>query len=350
MVLKTSNSIAGKTSIYAIAGLAILGVVAALAGSYVWMSRTSPSKAAGPLENVTIATNTEYAGSCPILVAQKQGYFENEGINLAIQPYTTGKRALDAALQGQANLATVADVPIMFAVMNGQPLSIIATIFTAERDHGIVARKDKGIDTPASLKGKRIGVTPGSSGHFLLDAFLNRQKLAAKDVTVVGLKPEDLSGAMAQGTIDAAATWEPFLGTLLAQLAGNGTIFYGEGVYDLLFNIAGNRDYVSSHPETMKKVLKALVRGGRFCKESPQAAREIIAKIMKTDAMKFNDLWPSFRFNVFLDQGLVLALEDQTRWAIKNKLVGKGEIPNYLDYIYLDGLLAVAPAAVTVIH
>jgi len=51
-----------------------------------------------------------------------------------------------------------------------------------------------------------------------------------------------------------------------------------------------------------------------------------------------------------LDQSLVLALEDEARWAIKNKLTSKTKVPNYLNHIHLDALKSVAPSAVTIIH
>ena len=348
MTQKTPKGYMGKTSIYTIAGLLV--TAALLAGAYAWFARTSPSQTAGPLEQVTIAINTEYAGSCPIFVAQEKGYFPNEGILAVIQPHTTGKAALEAVLQGQAHLGTSADLPIMFAALNGRPVSVVATIFSTEKDHGIVARRDRGIVAPASLKGKRIGVTLGTSGHFLLDAFLNRQKLSPSEVKTLNLKPEDLSAALLQGKVDAVATWEPFLSTSLAQLGGNGTIFPGEGVYNVLFNVSGTLDYVSKHPDTMKKFLRALIRGARFCGEAPDAARQIAARAMKTDSARLTELWPSYRFNVVLDQGLVLALEDQSRWAIKNKLTDRTAMPNYLDYVHLDALRSVTPSAVTIIH
>jgi NitT/TauT family transport system substrate-binding protein len=348
MAQKTPKGYRGKISIYTIAGLLV--TAALLAGGYAWFARTSPSQTAGPLEQVTIAINTEYAGSCPIFVAQEKGYFPSEGILAVIQPHTTGKAALEAVLRGQAHLGTSADLPIMFAVVNGRPVSVVATIFSTEKDHGIVARRDRGIVAPASLKGKRIGVTLGTSGHFLLDAFLNRQKLSPSEVKTLNLKPEELSAALAQGDVDAVATWEPFLSASLAQLRGNGTIFPGEGVYNVLFNVSGTLDYVRKHPDAMKKFLRALIRGARFCEEAPDAAREIAAKAMKTDLAKLKELWPSYRFNVVLDQGLILALEDQTRWAIKNKLTSRTDMPNYLNHIYLDAVREVAPAAVTVIH
>jgi NitT/TauT family transport system substrate-binding protein len=321
-----------------------------LAGAYVWITWTSPPSQAAPLEQVTIASNTAYAGSCPIIVAQEKGYFASEGILAIVQPHSSGKAAMEAVLQGRANLGTVADIPIMFAAMNNRPITVISTIFKTERDHGIVGRRDKGVVTSASLKGKRIGVTLNTSGHFALDALLIRQKLSPDEVTVRNYKPEELSIALVQGDVDAVATWEPFLDASLTKLGSNGVIFYGQDVYTILYNVAGMRDYVVSHPETIKKVLRALTHGARFCSEEPDAARELVAAVIEIDATKLKASWPSYQFNIALDQSLILALEDESRWAIKNKLTSRTEMPNYLNYIYLDGLEAVMPSAVTIIH
>lgn len=330
---------------YLTAGLLVLAA-ALLAAGYGWRATSRP---AGPLEHVTIA-NTAYAGTCPVLVAQRLGHFEDEGLRVTLRPYTTGKAALDAMLKGDADLATSAELPIVFAAIREQPVTVIATILVAEKDYGIVARRDRGIATPAELKGRRIGVTVNTSGHFVLDAFLNRQKLTTGDVEVRDFKPEELAGAMARGDIDAASTWEPYLNGLREQLGDNGAAFSVADVYDSLYNLSGSRDYVVKHPVAIRKVLRALIRGGRYCKESPQAASEIVAANIEADAATLRALWPSYRFGVRLDQSLLLALEDQTRWAMKNGLAEGARMPNYLNHMYMDGLEAVAPAVVTMMH
>lgn len=335
-----------KIFIYAAAGVVIL--VAAAAGLYLWRGRAI-SASARPLESLTIAT-TAYPGTCPILVGQEKGYFENEGLRVAIQLYTTGRAAMDATLQGKASLGTSADLPIMFAGLENLPVLVVGTISTIDTDHGIVARGDRGISAPENLKGKRIGVTLTTSGHFALDAFLNRYKLAPTDIVKVPLKPEDMTAAMAKGQIDAASTWEPHLDALRAQLGASAVSFSYEGVYESVYNLSGARNYVLSHPDTVKKVLRALVRAGRFCEESPVAAREITAQKIGADAAKLKDLWPIYRFRLTLDQSLLLALEDEARWAMKNKLTDRADMPNYLSQMYLDGLQTVTPAAITVIH
>lgn len=350
MVIRKSEGGYKRTAyIAALAGLAIL-VAATLSINYAGGLLTNVTSPAGPLEQITIATNTSYAGTCPIIVAQEKGYFVKEGINAVVQAHFSGKASMEAVFQGQANLGTVADIPIMFAGMNSRPVAVIATIFKTEKDHGIVGRRDRGVSTPASLKGKRIGVALSTSAHFTLEAFLNRQKLAANEVTMQNYKPEELTKALEQGEVDAVATWEPFMDTLMTRLGSNGVVFYGEDVYESLYNVVGMRDFIANRPETIKKVLRALAQGVRFCRDSPDAARELVSGIVKSDTRYMKAAWPSYRFAVALDQGLILALEDEARWAIKNKLTSNTDVPNYLNYIYLDGLEAVNPSAVTITH
>ena len=332
------------------ARLAVIALLLALVAVAIWQFHARPAAPSGPVEVLRLAVNAEYVGSCPVLAAHGQGHFAREGIDARLQPYSSGKASMEAVLQGKADLGTVSDIPVVLASLKKQSVVIIASIFEAERDHGIVGRLDRGVSTPASLKGKRIGVTLGTSGQFTLDAFLNRQKLLPAEVTLRNYAPEQLAGALARGEVDAAAGWEPFLTGMTHAIAGKAAIFYGEDVYAGLFNVAGTGDYVRGHPATVRKVLRALIAGARFCQDEPDAARALFAKASASETARLQAAWHGYRFGVVLDQGLLLALEDEARWAIRNRLAEHGDMPNFLDTVYLDGLEAVAPSAVTVIH
>ena len=332
------------------ARLAVIALLLALVAVAIWQFNARPAAPPGPVEVLRLAVNAEYVGSCPVLAAHGQGHFAREGIDARLQPYSSGKASMEAVLQGKADLGTVSDIPVVLASLQNQSVVIIASIFEAERDHGIVGRLDRGVSTPASLKGKRIGVTLNTSGHFTLDAFLNRQKLLPAEVTLRNYAPEQLAGALARGEVDAAAGWEPFLTGMTHAIAGKAAIFYGEDVYAGLFNVAGTGDFVRSHPATVRKVLRALLAGARFCRDEPDAARALFTTVSASEAARLQAAWHGYQFGIVLDQGLLLALEDEARWAIKNRLAERGTMPNFLDAVYLDGLEAVAPSAVTVIH
>ena len=138
------------------------------------------NKPAGPPEKVTIAYATApYTVLADI--AQAQGYFKLEGLEVTPHFHVTGKAALDEVLAGKADFATVADTPLMFSIMNGHQISIIATIQSSNKNNGIVARKDRGISTPQDLKGKKLGVSLGTISEFFADAFLASHSMARED-------------------------------------------------------------------------------------------------------------------------------------------------------------------------
>ena len=59
-------------------------------------------------------------------------------------------------------------------------------------------------------------------------------------------------------------------------------------------------------------------------------------------------IWPHHQFYLTLDQSLITAMEDEARWMIANKLTTEKQVPNFLDYIYTDGLKAIKPGAVRI--
>ena len=59
---------------------------------------------------------------------------------------------------------------------------------------------------------------------------------------------------------------------------------------------------------------------------------------------------PEHQFSLSLDQSLITAMEDEARWMIKNYLTTEKKVPDFLNYIYADGLKAVKPEAVNIIR
>ena len=110
------------------------------------------------------------------------------------------------------------------------------------------------------------------------------------------------------------------------------------------------QDYTKKHPETIKKVLRALIKAETFEKQNPGEARRLVADFIKVDKVLLDEIWPTFSTKITLDQALLVDLEDQTRWALKERLTARKDMPNYLDFIYIEGLLAVKPAAVRILR
>jgi ABC-type nitrate/sulfonate/bicarbonate transport system substrate-binding protein len=326
----------------------ISGIVLLPACLFLSVSCQRPEKQASPPEKITIAYTANFN---PVLVhiAFAKGFFKEEGLDATPQPHAFGKPALQAILEGKADIATTADTPIMFAVMDGRKIAILATIQTAGRNEGIVARRDRGISKPSDLKGKTIGATRGTTSDFFTETFLIVHGIGRKQVTIIDLKPDEMAAALATGKLDAAATWHPTLAQLQKGLGTQGLIFYGETIYTEAFCVVAGQDFIKQHPGAVRKFLRALIKAEAFVKQHPEEARRLVTEFIKADKALLDEIWDIYNFRVTLDQPLLVSLEEQTRWAIKNRLTQRREMPNYLDFIDADSLRAVKPEVVRII-
>jgi sulfonate transport system substrate-binding protein len=307
------------------------------------------NQSAGPLEKVTIACGPPPYNTL-MDIALAEGYIRREGLDATPHFYSTGKAALDEVLEGKADFATVAETPVMFAVIKGNKISIIATIERSNKSNAILARRDKGVHTPQDLIGKRIAVTLGTIGEYFLDAFLATHDMLRKDVHVVDMKPEKMPAALIEGVVDAASIFPPFTNQAGEKLGKNGVTFSEEDIYTQTLNLVATQEQIRRNPARVKKVLRALVEAEEFAAQDPPKAQDSVAAFRQTDKTTLGAVWGSYTFEVSLDQSLVLELEDESQWAIRNGLTGATKVPNYLNFIYLDGLAAVNPSAVRIVR
>src|SRR5208283_5243276 len=124
------------------------------------------------------------------------------------QVHPFGKIALNAVVEGKADLGTVADTPIVFTVMNGQKIAILATTQTSNRNEAIIARRDRGIAKPADLKGKKIGVPFGTHADFFTDIFLIAHGIDREKVKTIDIKPDEIATALVTGRVDAVSIFD----------------------------------------------------------------------------------------------------------------------------------------------
>ena len=281
-----------------------------------------------------------------ILVAVKKGYFSDEGLDVQVLPQSFGKAALQAMVEGKADFATTAETPIMFSILRGERIFVIANVETSTANDAVIARVDAGIAKPADLKGKRIGFLQGTTIDFFLDSFLTAQGLTRQDITPVPLKPDEMLDALLEKKADAVAAWNYPLTQIKRRLGAQAVTFYDRQIYTEHFNIAAMQDFVRKNPQSVTALLRGLVRAEAFVTSHANEAQDIVSEAIKVDKDLVKEVWDVMSYQVRLDQNLTITLEDETRWAMKNKLVDQAMMPNYLSYIYVDGLKAVKPGAV----
>jgi NitT/TauT family transport system substrate-binding protein len=206
---------------------------------------------------------------------------------------------------------------------------------------------------PANLKGKRIGVTDGTTSALVADMVLTAAGLSRDDVHLIDLPPDAMVVAMSKGELDAASTWQPFLSAMQKDLGPRGLTFDGfdvQGLFSLTVNLTARPEFIETHPETVRRMLRAIMKSVDFMKANPDEARRMAAAHSKVDEALMRDLWRGYRFGVRLNQTLPIALEGVSRWAIQNRLTATKEVPNYAKFIDPRPLQSVNPGAVSLIR
>ena len=108
-------------------------------------------------------------------------------------------------------------------------------------------------------------------------------------------------------------------------------------------------DYIKRKPAVLEKLLRALAQAADYLKRQPEAGRAIIAQRLKVSLADLQSDKVPIDLEPHLDQALLLAMEDQARWMIDNKLTDQTRVPYFLDYIDAKPLARVDPKAVRII-
>jgi len=153
----------------------------------------------------------------PLTIAEQRGFFKREGLDIEINDFQGGNKAVEALVAGSADFGCGAYEHTIYMAAKGFPLKAVAL---QANSFGLVVavQKDKapGYHTLADLKGMKIGVTgPGSASARGLRMLLSKASLTADDVAIIGVGGG--AGAVAAvktGKLDAIANFDPAISLL----------------------------------------------------------------------------------------------------------------------------------------
>ncbi len=216
-------------------------------------------------------------------------------------------------------------------------------------EHQILARKDRGIDSASDLKGKKIAVMRGTSADFFLDSFLIHNGLKHSEVQAVNMLTPEMPWAVEKGEVDAISCWQPFILKAQSRLGNNAIIIPSKNIHTVSWLIVVMRTYAKENPEAIRRFYKAIMKAEKFLTNNREKSIQIHAEMSKTEPEIVDRLLGNMHYDLCLSHQLLLNLENQARWAVRNKYTDKTTIPDYLDFIYVDELEKIKPNSVTII-
>ena len=313
-------------------------------------SGTRPLRVSGENETVRLAVAKALI-TAPVLLALHKDYFAEEGLSVIIAgEFSSGKESFDLMLSGKADISTPATTPVVFSSFERQDYSIFATYLTTYNGIKIIGRVDRGVNSATDLKQKNIGIVNGTISQILVDTFLAYNKILLSEVNRIGFKGHELPMALSAGTVDVISVWEPHADKALQLLDGNGIQISSAQVYRIAINMAVMNDFAEKNPTVLEKIVRGLIRANAFIRDHKQQSQNIMSEILKMDKRLIAASWEDLSFAVTLDQLLLVTMENEAKWALKNRFQNTRKIPNYLNYINYKAMESVNPELITIIR
>lgn len=152
----------------------------------------------------------------PYQLAIDQGAFTKAtGWDIEWRKFESGADVISAMASGDVQISELGSAPLSIAVSQGLDIRMFLVSFLIGNSESLIVRDGSGIEKPADLKGKTIGVPIGSTAQLSLTGALKHWGIPETDVKILGMPPQQINAAWTQKNIDAAFIWNPVQGEIL---------------------------------------------------------------------------------------------------------------------------------------
>jgi taurine transport system substrate-binding protein len=152
----------------------------------------------------------------PAQAAIAQGKFAKAtGWTIEWRKFESGAGVISAMASGDVQISELGSSPLAIATSQGLDLKLFLVSFLINTSESLIVRNGAGINKPADLKGKVIGVPIGSTSQLSLTGALKHWGISEKEVRILGMTPQQIHAAWMRKDIDAAFVWNPVQSELL---------------------------------------------------------------------------------------------------------------------------------------
>jgi NitT/TauT family transport system substrate-binding protein len=285
----------------------------------------APSFAA---ETVSVRLSyTPFAAHIAIYAAAAQGYYKDAGLEVNILPGRGSTFAAMTVGAGKEEFGVSDPAAVLAARAKGVPIVAVANL---QQDNGValIATEKSGISKVEDLRGRKVGILPGSTTTIFLQALLKKHGIAIEDVSSVTWRPGTDLPMLLDGSVEAEATvynneiitWgveHPELKLKVWTMASLGFDTPG-------YALVTSEEMIAKRPEVVRAFTKATLKGAEWAlKNSSEAVADLVrgAPELKAEieAKKWEATIPATTSAATAKAGL--GALDTPKWATLNELL-----------------------------
>jgi len=222
--------------------------------------------------------------------AQEQGFFEDQDLEVVLQPANGGPATVPALQSGAIDVGQSGILNAVQAQAAGLDIPCFLGNARMSPDGAflpLVASEQSGVESAADLAGKSIAVNAlGSAQELLATAYLEAEGVDVDSVKFVAVEIPAAAAAITSGQVDAAIMTAPFSNIALAQ----GAVMieaHPEAAIDDNLSFAcyiATRSWLEENPDVVERFTAALADAQAYIEEDADYQLEVVAKNLKTEA------------------------------------------------------------------
>jgi ABC-type nitrate/sulfonate/bicarbonate transport system substrate-binding protein len=291
---------------------------------------------------MTIGTGVDPAFS-QFYVASGAGIFQKNGLDVEIKTASSGSAMIPFLIGNQIQAAYGSDIA---GVINHNKDKDIVAVAEGTNLIRWLAVVGKNIPDLNGLKGKRIGITKGTSGEIFWHALTAKFALSPADYTMVNNEAPEQIAALERGDIDGFVGWEPWPTRAVKSVKGARIVIDAEGILSNRNYLFMYRPWIAQNPEASERFMRSMVEATDYINNNREESAKIVAKFLKMPFDLAAELMTKVQYNMAWNDGGL-----ETIRLSENQLIDDGKMKAPLDwnaYVYPDLLRKVRPEAVSI--
>lgn len=253
---------------------------------------------------------------------------KDEGFDVQMIRFASSNEVANASTSGQVDLCIVATNAMLDVgfVSKKRPKLIITNPYSNRSgfitDY-LLVRDTNSIKKIENLKGKKIGIFPGSVIKIFCNLVLQKYGLNKNDYELIELAPKDWEIALQSGQIDVLSALEPQATQIIKDKIGYPIIegFYAQLTPDVPLSAQWiSEDFAKKYgKEKCDKIIRALDKAVDFINNNPSTAKKYLIKYANVR----EDILPGVGLNPW-----------QEHASLNLK-----ELQNFIDILYQNGAI-----------
>jgi NitT/TauT family transport system substrate-binding protein len=271
-----------------------------------------------------------YLSFAPFFVAEEEGYFFEQGLEIEFVTMERSAEAVPALAQGQLDVLGGTTSPsLVNAIAQGADIRFVAGkghfAATGCSFSGLAVSRSLAetgtLDNPAELQGRRVAINPVAVSGYYLAELLRPAGLTIEDVKTVDIPNAAKLEALEKGTVDVAYAVEPWMTRILQT--GQATLWMPSQEvipdFPMAFILYGPK-LLEENPDAGRSFMVAYLNGvQQLSQGKTERNLEILSEYTGLDRELLTEAcWPSFHDDGSVEVERVL---DFQTWAVEEGYV-----------------------------